>query len=47
MAVTNKENVCIRLKPQTINKIKEIAEQKEQRPTELMREVLENYVKMH
>lgn len=45
--IANKENVCIRLKPQTITKIKKISEQKELRPSELMREVLENYVNMH
>ncbi|UPW40910.1 hypothetical protein [Sigmofec virus UA08Rod_6125] len=45
--IANKENISVRLKPQTISKIREIANQKEQRPTELMREILENYVKMH
>ena len=43
---TNKENVCIRLKPQTINKIKELADKKDVRYTELIRIVVENYVQM-
>lgn len=47
MSVQNKENVTIRLKPTTIEKLKKIAELKELRPTELMREVLESYVQMH
>lgn len=47
MPVVNKEIISIRLKPQTIMKLKEIADNKEQRLSELMREVLENYVKMH
>lgn len=44
---STKEIFATRLKPQIITKLKEIAEQKDQTPSELARKVLENYVKMH
>lgn len=45
--VSNKINVCIRLKPQTIEKIKELADKKDIRYTELVRKIVENYVRMN
>lgn len=43
---TNKKIVSIRLKPKTIEKIKEIAETKDIRYTELIRKIVESYAQM-
>ena len=42
--IANKEVVSIRLKPKSITKLKEIADKKEIRYTELVRNVVENYL---
>lgn len=44
---TSKKIFATRLKPQTIDKITRIAEEKDITPSELARHVLENYVEMH
>ena len=40
----NKVNICVRIRPNTRKKLDLIAVKKERKTTELIREVLENYV---
>lgn len=44
--IANKKNVCVRLRPKTIEKLKKIAENKEMGYTELIRIIVENYAEM-
>lgn len=43
----NKVILCVRLKPKTLKKLEKIAENKEERKTELARHIIENYVNQY